>query len=83
MKSVDDVLRVVLDDVRVREDGYPVSRLALGRLDAVHAEATGQTSNATKHRLERFRQMMRDVVFEDYAEETLASPSLVSNLNIP
>ena len=41
VQRVDNVLRVVLDDVRVRKDRYPVARSTLRRLDAIHAEAAG------------------------------------------
>ena len=41
VQGVDDVLGVVLDDVRVGEDGYPVVLPAFRRFDTVHAEAAG------------------------------------------
>lgn len=59
VERLDHVLRVVLDNVRVRQDGYPVILPTLGRLDTVHAEAAGQAGDVAKDRLKRLGQMMR------------------------
>ena len=40
VECIDNILRVVLDDIRVGEDGYPVAVLRFWCLDAVHAETS-------------------------------------------
>jgi hypothetical protein len=35
VKGIDDVFGIVLDDIRVGEDGDPVSSFSLGRLDSI------------------------------------------------
>ena len=71
MQGIDDVLRVVLHDVRIREDRDPVSAIAFGRLDTVHAETTGQTSDTSEHGLECLVQVVRDVIFEHCQQKIL------------
>lgn len=66
MERIDDVLRVVLDDVGVGEDGDPVAVASFRRLDAVHREASGEAGDSAEDRLERLGEMMRDVVLEDW-----------------
>lgn len=65
VQRVDDVLGVVLDDVRVGEDGDPVVLAALGRLDAVHTEAAGQTGDTTEDGFERLALVVGNEVLED------------------
>jgi hypothetical protein len=69
VQRVDDVLRVVLDDVGIGEDGDPVAIAALRSLDAVHWETTGKTGDTAEHRLESLSEMVRDVVLEDCGRE--------------
>lgn len=71
VEGIDDVLRIVFDNIGVGEDRDPVSRLALGRFDAVDRETAGQTRNTTKHGLERLGKMMGDIVLEDWAHVSI------------
>ena len=64
VKRVDNVLSVVLADVRVGQDGNPVAGFALGSLDTVNRETTGKTSHTSEHGFEGFGQVMRDIVLE-------------------
>ena len=41
VERINDVLRVVFDDVRVGKNGDPVATLRFRCLDAVHAETSG------------------------------------------
>lgn len=65
VQRVHDVLRVVLDDIRVGQDRHPVVLGALGRFDAVHAEASGQARDTAEDGLERLGEVVRDEVLED------------------
>lgn len=67
VERVDDVLRIVLNDVRVGEDGHPVAVVPLGGLDPVHRKAAGQAGDAAEHRLECLGQVVGNVVLEDCA----------------
>jgi hypothetical protein len=69
VQGIDDILRVVLDDVRVSNDGDPVAGVTLWRLDSVHREATGKTGNTSEDGLERLGLVMRDVVLEDWKHD--------------
>lgn len=62
MQRVDNVLRVVLNNVGVSEDWNPIILAALGCFDAVHGEATGETSHAAKDGFEGLGKVMRDEV---------------------
>jgi hypothetical protein len=55
----------VFHNVRVGEDRDPVTGIALGSLDAVHAETTRQTGNTSKHGLESLGHMVGDIILED------------------
>jgi len=65
VQGIDDVLRVVLDDIGVGEERNPVARLSLGSLDSVHREASRKTGDSSEDGLEGFGLMMGDVVLED------------------
>ena len=41
VKGIDNVLRVVLHNVGIREDRNPITSITLWCLDTIHAEATG------------------------------------------
>ena len=65
MQGVDNVLRVMFDNIRIGQDRHPVTCLAFGRLDSVHGETTRKTGDTAKHGLECLSQVMGNVVFED------------------
>jgi hypothetical protein len=65
VKSVDYVLRIVLDDVRICEDGHPVTCISLGGLDPIHAEAAREAGNATEHGFEGLDHVMGSVILEN------------------
>jgi hypothetical protein len=54
VQSIDHIFRVMLNDVRIGEDGYPIVLSTLGSLDAIHAEASWKTGNSAKDGLEGF-----------------------------
>ncbi|KAG5461694.1 MAG: hypothetical protein BJ554DRAFT_6065 [Olpidium bornovanus] len=56
------VLAVLLDDVRVRENGNPSAVLA--RLDSVHRKAPGKARHSAEDGFEGFAEMVRDVILE-------------------
>lgn len=62
VQCIDNVLRVVFDDVRVGKDRDPVVLAALGGLDTVHAETTGETGNTAKDGFESLSQVVGDEV---------------------
>lgn len=53
VQRVDNILRVPFHDIGICQNRDPVSSVALGSLDPVHTETTGQTSNTTEHGFER------------------------------
>lgn len=62
VQRVDNVFRVVFNDIRVGKNWDPVVLATLGGLDAVHAETTGQTGHTTEDRLKSLSQVMRNKV---------------------
>jgi hypothetical protein len=56
-------------DIRVGKDGDPIAIGTFRGLDAIHTEASRETSDNTKDRLEGFALMMRDVIFEDFKNQ--------------
>ena len=58
VKGFNDVFGVMLDDVRVSQNGDPIVLVALGCLDAVHAETTGKTCDTSEDGFERLGQVM-------------------------
>lgn len=62
VQGVNHVFRVMLDNVRVGQNGHPVVLTTLGSLDTVHRETTGQTSDTTEDGLERLGLVMRNEV---------------------
>jgi hypothetical protein len=66
----------MLDNVRISEDRNPVILPTLGRLNAVHAKATGQASDTTKDRLESLCQMMRNEIPNTKNQHSFISPQL-------
>jgi len=79
VQGVDHVLGIVLDDVGIGKNRYPVILTTLGCLDAVHAETPGKTGYTTKSGLERFGEMVRDKVLKDLNRSDPAL-SFVGNL---
>lgn len=67
MQSIDDILRVMLYNIGVGEDGDPVALATFGGLDAIHGETSGETGDSTEYRLECLGKMMRHVVLEDWS----------------
>lgn len=49
VKGIDNVLRVVLNDIRVGENWNPVTVSSLRRLDSVHRETTRKTGDSPEH----------------------------------
>jgi hypothetical protein len=67
VQRVDDVFRIMFDDVGIGQNGDPVPRvIALGSLDPIHTEAARQASDSTEQRFERFREMMGNIVLENW-----------------
>lgn len=62
MQSVDNIFRIVLDNVRVRKDRDPIILPAFRCFDAIHAEATGKASYTAKDGFERLSKVVRDEV---------------------
>lgn len=62
MQRVNNVFRIVFNDIRVGKNRDPVVLATLGGLDAVHAETTGQTSHTTEDGLKSLCQVMGDKV---------------------
>jgi hypothetical protein len=62
VQRVDHILRIVLDNVRIGQNWYPVVLTTFGRLDTVHAETTRETGDTTENRLERLGQVVGDEV---------------------
>ena len=73
VQCVDVRLRVFVNDPTRDNDG---TALVSGP-DAVHGETSRQTGHGTEQTLKRFRQMMRDVVLIDLAEDVSVKITVV------
>jgi hypothetical protein len=72
VQRVDDVLRVVLDDVGIGEDGDPVPVVSLGRLETVHGEASREAGDAPEDGLGSLDELLSGVVLEDYGHDVVS-----------
>lgn len=69
VKGVDDVFRIVFDDIGIGEDGNPVTFSSLRGFDSVHGETTWETGDSSENGFESLGEMMGYVVLENYAGE--------------
>lgn len=66
VQRVDNILRIVLDNVGIGNDGHPVTVGTLWRLDSVGTKASGQTSDTAKAGFKGLCLVVRDVVLKDW-----------------
>jgi len=93
VQSIDFIILIPRDDIRIGKDRHEIPLRSLWRFDAyhqidrkgkhtIHTETPGQTSNTTEYRLERLRKVMRDIILKDlyHRHPTIL---LIRNLRFP